>query len=276
MQQYLRRNRLSELLDTLGIYCLILLAATLWFIWLWGLCIPSLLAGGALGMLGILARSRRRQQTVLRREKALRASIGAELMLEEMLLADAKEAHLRAALMLSEQWQLTMVAAQEEGALCRQGDEMLLVVCVRTPPGGDLSQGDLLSVQRAVRRSKAQRGVICAMGQVPAKIAAAAEQTPIPLRIIRRETLLRIAGQLAPASDEQLVALGQRRRHTAGKGAVLSLVFRPNKARRYFLYGLVMLLLYVLTAIRLYAVPGMICLTMGVMCRTRRAAPEML
>lgn len=276
MQQYLRRNRLSELLDTLGIYCLILLAATLWFIWLWGLCIPSLLAGGALGMLGILARSRRRQQTVLRREKALRASIGAELMLEEMLLADAKEAHLRAALMLSEQWQLTMVAAQEEGALCRQGDELLLIVCVRTPPGGDLSQGDLLSVQRAVRRSKAQRGVVCAMGQVPAKIAAAAEQTPIPLRIIRRETLLRIAGQLSPASDEQLVALGQRRRHTAGKGAVLSLVFRPNKARRYFLYGLVMLLLYVLTAIRLYAVPGMICLTMGVMCRTRRAAPEML
>ena len=41
-------------------------------------------------------------------------------------------------------------------------------------------------------------------------------------------------------------------------------------------YGLGMLVLYVVTGMRLYAVPGMTCLTMAVMCRTRRGGAEAL
>lgn len=276
MQQYLRRNRFSEALDMLGVQALILLAALMWFVWLWGLAVPSLLAGCALGMLGMLARSRYRKRTVARREKQLRASIGGELMLEEMLLAEAKEAHFRAALLLAERWPVKMTSVREEGVLCRQGEETLLVVCVRTPPEGDLSSGDLISAQRAVRRTGADRGVLCALGKTSPKIAAKAEQAPVPLRIIPRETLLSIAGLLAPATDAQLVALGKRRQRGGGHGALLHLIYRRDKARRYFLYGLAMLILYLLTGMRLYAVPGMVCLTLGVLCRTGRAAQELL
>ncbi len=270
MEQYLRRNRLSEWLDGLGVRALICAASLSWFVWLWGLGTPSVLAGLALGTLGQTARTKWRQRTVARREKALRCRIGGEMMLETMLLSDAKEAHVRAALLLSEKWPLALLSAREEGALCRQGQETLLVQCLRTPPEGDVSHGDLIAAQRAVKRTGADRGVVCALCRVSPKIAARAEETPVPLRIIPRETLLEIAGALSPATDEQLVALGERRRRRIGRSGVLSLVFRADKARRYALYGVMMLVLYLVTASGLYAVAGMVCLTLAVFSRCAR------
>ena len=87
---------------------------------------------------------------------------------------------------------------------------------------------------------------------------------------------LTIAGQLSPATDEQLIDLGKRRRQMAGQGSFLHTVLRPEKARRYYAYGLGMLILYVLTALRLYAVPGMMCLTLAVLCQRGRRQRERL
>ncbi len=275
MEQYLRRNRLSETLDALGIAALLYLLAAAWFVWLWGLTLPALLAGAALGTLLWLARNHWRKRTVHRREKALRSRLGGELMLENMLLAEAKEAHFHAAVLLAERWPILMRSVKDEGVLCCQGDETLLVQCLRMPADGELSVGDLLAAQRAVNRLQADRAVLCVLGKVSPKIAARAEAASVPLRIIRRETLLSLAGQYAPATDEQLIELGKRRR-PAERGHMLRLIFRPDKARRYHLYGLGMLIIYVLTDARLYAVPGMACLTMAVMCRVHPQAPDAL
>lgn len=276
MEQYLRRNRLSEVLDGIGVRALIYAAALMWFVWLWGLRMPSLIAGAALGTLGQMARTKYRQYTVARRERTLRSRLGGELMLEEMLLSEAREAHFRAALLVTEKWPLTMQSVKEEGVLCRQGEEQLLVQCLRMPPEGELSAGDLIAAQRAVRRAGADRGVICVLGRVTPKVAAKAEQTPVPLRIVRREVLLAQACRMSPATDEQLVSLGKRRRRAADKGGAARLVFRRDKARRYLLYGLAMLILYILTGARLYAVPGMACLTMAVLSGAGRAQEEPL
>ena len=51
MEQYLRRNRLAALADGLGALAAIYAGAALWFVWLWGLGAPALLAGAALGTL---------------------------------------------------------------------------------------------------------------------------------------------------------------------------------------------------------------------------------
>lgn len=276
MERYLRRNRLSETLDGLGVCALLYLLAVLWFTWLWGLSVPSLLAGAALGTLLWTGRLQWRKRTVARREKALRSRLGAELMLEAMLLAEPKEAHFRAALLLAERWPVTMQSVKEEGVLCRQGKETLLIQCVRMPEDGELSVGDLLSAQRAVKRLGAGRAVLCPLGKVSPKTAARAEAALVPLRIIRRETLLALAGQYAPATDEQLIELGRRKRRPTGQGSIARLVFRRDKARRYHLYGQLMLILYILTGVRLYAVPGMVCLTMAVMCRWGRPGAETL
>lgn len=276
MERYLHRNRLSDVLDGIGMCVLIYLLAALWFIWLWGLNMPSLLAGIALGTLLWTARTQWRRRTVARREKALRSRLGAELMLESMLLAEPKEAHFRAALLLAEKWPIAMQSVKEEGVLCRQGEETLLIQCLRMPEDGELGAGDLLAAQRAVRKLKADRAVLCVLGKVSAKIAARAENTLVPLRLIRRETLLALAGQLAPATDEQLIGLGRRRRRPQGQGSIRRLIFRKDKAKRYQLYGLLMLILYILTGARLYAVPGMVCLTMAAVCRCGKSGEETL
>lgn len=276
MERYLRRNRLSETLDAMGMAVLLYGVAAMWFVWLWGLNGVSLLAGAALGTLMWTGRREWRRHTVSRREKALRSRLGAELMLEEMLMAEPKDAHFRAALLLAERWPITLQSVKEEGVLCRQGEETLLVQCIRMPEDGALSVGDLLAAQRAVRRLKADRGILCSLGKVPPQMNARAEEALVPLRIIPRSTMLTIAGQLTPATDEQLVELGKRRRRTDGQGSLLRTVLRPDKARRYFCYGLGMLLMYVLTDLRLYAVPGMVCLTLAVLCRRRSRQGEQL
>ncbi len=274
MERYLRRNRLSEWLDGIGLCALLYFLAVLWFAWLWGLNAASLIAGAALGTLLWTARTQWRKRTVTRREKALRSRLGGELMLEAMLMAEPKEAHFRAALLLAEKWPITMQSVKEEGVLCRQEAETLLIQCIRMPEDGELGVGDLLAAQRAVRQVKADRAVLCVLGKAPPKIAARADMALVPLRIIRRETLLALAGQYAPATDEQLIELGKRKRRP--QESMTKLVFRRDKARRYHLYGLGMLVLYILTGMRLYAVPGMTCLTMAVMCHTRRSGEETL
>ena len=232
MESYLRRNRLSETLDGLGVCALLYLLAVMWFTWLWGLNVPSLLAGAALGTLLWMGRHQWRKRTVARREKVLRSRIGAELMLESMLLAEPKEAHFRAALLLAEKWPIAMQAVKEEGVICRQGEESLLIQCVRMPEDSELSVGDLLAAQRAVKRLKADRAVLCALGKVSPKTAARAEDALVPLRIIRRETLLFLAGQYAPATDEQPIEPGKRKRRPAGQGSLARLGSRRDKARR--------------------------------------------
>lgn len=274
MEQYLRRNRLSELLDGLGVRALIYGASVLLFAWLWGSGMPALLAGVALGTLGQLARTKWRRRTVARRERALRSRLGAELLLEELLLSEARGAHARVAALLQERWPVEIGEVREEGVLCRQGQETLLVQCLRVPAESELSAGDLAAAQRAVRKCAADRGVLCTLGKTSPKALARAEKAVVPLRIISRETLMTLAGRAAPATDEQLIALGRRRRRIAERGSVLRLVFRRDKARRYFGYGLMMLLMYVCSGVRVYAVPGMTCLTMAVMCRTGHAAAD--
>ena len=276
MERYLRRNCLSEWMDGLGLCVLMYLLAAGWFTWLWGLNVPTLLAGAALGTLLCTARREWRKRTVHRREKALRSRLGAELMLEDMLMAEPREAHLRAAVLLAEKWPVTVETGKEEGALCRQGEETLLVQCIRMPADGELSVGDLLAAQRAVRRAKADRGILCPLGKASPKVLARAESALVPLRIIPRSTLLALAGQHAPATDAQLIALGQRRKRLAGQGSIIRLIFRPDKARRYHLYGLGMLLLYIPTDVRLYALAGLMLLTMAVLCRRARRQQEQL
>ena len=252
-------------MDTLGVCVLIFALALMWFVWLWGLGIPSLLAGAALGTLGQLARSRWRRHTVARRERALRSRLGAELMLEDMLLSEPREAHFRAALLLAERWPIALQTVKEEGVLCLQGEEKLLVQCLRMPADGALSPGDLAAGQRAVRRAGADRGVLCVPGKATPAVLARAEEAVTPLRIIGKETLLALAGEKHPATDAQLIALGQRRRRQV-RGGVLALVFRQDKARRYFTYGLAMTLMYLIMGVRVYAVAGLTCRTMAVMC----------
>ena len=267
MEQYLRKNRFGAWMDGLGLRALIQAAALGWFVWLWGLALPSVAAGMALGAMGQMALTLYRRCTVVRRERALRCRLGGEMMLEDMLLAPARQAHFQAALLLGERYPLTMLRVTDDGMLCQYRGETLLIACLRMPPECELGTGDLAACQRACREHGAVRGVICPLGKVTPKVAARAEQGRIPLRIIRRDALLELAGQCSPATDDQLVELGKRRRRPAAQGEFWKALLRRDKAARYMLYGTALMLLYVLTASPLYPGPGAVCLTLGVFSR---------
>ena len=267
MEQYLRKNRFGTWMDGLGLRLLIQVAALMWFVWLWGLALPSLMAGMALGLMGQMALTLYRRCTVVRRERALRSRLGGEMMLEEMLLAPARQAHFQAALLLGDRYPLTMRRVTDDGMLCDYRGETLLISCLRMPPENELSVGDLAACQRACRENGAARGVICPLGKVTPKVAAKAEQGRVPLRIIRRDVLLDLAGQCSPATDEQLIELGKRKRRPAATGGRPNGLLRRDKAARYMLYGTALMLLYILTASPLYPGPGAVCLTLGVFSR---------
>lgn len=277
MEQYLRKNRFGSWIDGMGLRLLLMLLSMLWFVYLWGLALPSLLAGMALGLMGQMLLTRYRQSTVSRREAALRQRLGGELMLEDMLLASARQAHFQAALLLGERYPLTMRRVTDDGMLCESDGELLLISCVRMPRESELSAGDLATCQRACLAHDAVRGVLCPLGKASPKVLAKAEQGRVPIRVIRREALQALAGQCSPATDEQLIALGQRRkRRPDAAGGLMKGLLRRDKAVRYMLYGTGLMLLYVVSASPLYPVPGAVCLTLGVLSLCDRQTEERL
>lgn len=266
MQSYLRKARLSTLADNAGLRLTILLAALGWFIYLWGLSLPALLAGCALGIMGQLALTHYRRRTVDRREAALRRRLGGELLLEEMLLAPARQAHFQAALLLGQRYPLTMERVTEEGMLCRSGEERLLVGCIPLPEGSEVGKGNIVTLQRACRKHGVERGVACVTGRCSRKVEAWAAEGSIPVRIIRREVLLALAGQASPATDEQLIRLGKRKNRPAATGVVQT-ILRRDKAKTYMLYGVGLMMMYLVTGLRYYPIPGGVCMLLAVLCR---------
>lgn len=270
MQTYLRKGRLSTAADDVGLRAVVALMGLGWFIYLWGVTVPSLLAGLALGMMGQLAVTRYRQRTVHMRETTLRRRLGGEMMLEEILLAPPKQAHFQTALLLGERYPLTMERVTDDGMLCTSQGERILIGCAAIPEHCEVSPGQLAAYQRACRAHGAARGVVCVTGKCSAKTEAWAEEGPIPLRIIRREALLKLAGQAYPATDEQLVALGQRRKRLSPSGSPWRNIIREDKAKRYLYYGVGLVLMYIVTGLHYYPVPGCVCLLLSVMCRVKR------
>lgn len=267
MEQYLRKKRFGSWLDGAALRLLIMLLGIGWFVYLWGAGLPSLLAGVALGLIGQMLLTRWRQSTLARREEALRRRLGAELMLEDMLLSPARQAHFQAALLLGEKYPLEMLRVTDDGMLCRSGAETVLISCIRMPADGEISAGDLAACQRACRGQGAARGIVCPLGKVSVKVLARAETGRIPLKIIRRELLLALAGQCSPATDEQLVALGQRRRRPDNASSAMQVILQREKAGRYMLYGVTLMVLYIITDVRFYPVPGALCMTLAALCR---------
>ena len=192
-----------------------------------------------------------------------------------MLLAPKKHAPFQAALLVGLRDPLTMERVTEEGMLCLSGDERLLISCVALPETCEAGTSAMADIQRACRLHGAARGVACVTGRVSEKTVAWAAQGVVPVKIIRRETLAELAGQARPATDEQLVALGRRKKRLA-PGGLMQTALRREKAKTYMLYGLGLTLLYVVTGLWYYPAPGIACLVLSVVCRCRRETGEKL
>lgn len=267
MKRYLSRTRQAGWMDGFGLRVAILLACQLWFSSLWGVGLPALLAGAALAVLVGLALRLLNKRTVARREKALRERIGGELALESMLLAPPRKAHFQAAMLVGMKWPIMLERVAEEGVLCRYGTETLLIACMPLPQGVSIGPERLMALQRACKRLHADRGVACMTSDCSAAGRSYAEQGIFPLRLMEREEFLTLAGKAWPAGDEQLVALGKRRKKGPPLTALLECALRREKARRYVLYGTGLTMTGLLLHSGWYLLPGIVCLLLGILCR---------
>ena len=267
MERYLSRSPQAGWLDAVGLRLGILAGCEVWFFALWGVGLPAILAGGALAAMIFLALRLLKKRRVVRKEQALRRRIGGELALEELLLAPAKKAHFQVALLVSAKWPVVLLRVTEDGMLCRYGTETLLVSCLALPPEESAEPAHLLSVQRACRRHRADRGVVCLTCKCSAAAKKYAEDNLFPLRLMEREELLALAGQAWPATDEQLVALGKRKKKGFPLAALLERMLRREKARRYVLYGTGLVLMGLSIGGWWYFTPGAACILLGILCR---------
>lgn len=251
METGFKRNLLAELLDSVGRGVLLMALGIGWFVFLWGLNLPALLAGIALGTLLLLLAPPLSSDDIGAARNGTPLPHRWRTAAGENAAFEAKT-HFRRRCCWRKSGRSGCSALRPDGALCRQekpsgGAETLLVQCVRMPPEGELSTGQLVEAHRAMQRQQANRVILCVLGKAPPRVIARAEQMPTPIRVIRRETLLALAGRLSPATDAQLVALGQRKRRTPQRGSLLSIMTQREKAPRYWGYGLFMLILYILT-----------------------------
>ena len=266
MQEYLLKNSFREKMDTFGYYLLVLLLCCGWFLLMWGVRLQALIAGLGLWGLCLMLRHKTRDHRLARKEQKLRRRIGGELLLEKLLFSTPEKAHFEAALHLSLAENLMLERMTRHGVLCKKGKEALLLSFFQSPPTETLSARDVLLLQQAALQEEAHAlwlFVPCTIGND----ARTQGEKKLPVRFVGREQLIQLLGNAAPATDSQLVELGREKQKHIPVKNILRIIFQPHKARRYALYGLLLLFLYTLTGLPYYAVPGMICVSLAAVSR---------
>ena len=114
-------------------------AGTIWFIWLWGLCMPARTAGTALGgLLWLLSRQFIKQRTQ-RKEQQLRIWIGGELALDRLLLLPPNKAVIQASEWLADRLPLLFTQAVPYGMIGKMNQQKMFC-------NVDKGRGDCLSL----------------------------------------------------------------------------------------------------------------------------------
>lgn len=271
MQEYLFKHPLRDRLDALGFHALMLFLCCGWFLLLWGLRLQSLLAGLGFYGLCLLVRHKTRDHRLARKEKKLRRRIGGEMKLQSLLMQPGAHAHFECAMLLSMQENFQLERMTEAGVLCRKDGRLMLVSFLQLPSSEKATARDVLHLQQAAKALLATEVRLCVPCGLGMEARAQGEQE-IPVHFLEREGLIALFGAAAPATDAQLVALGRQKKKKMPLQKLGQVLFAPEKSKRYALYGGMLLLLYTLTGLLYYAVPGLICLSLATIshCRNRR------
>ena len=274
MQEYLQKTRLSGILDGLGFHILSIFVSFSWFIFLWGLRLPALTAGVALYGIIVLLRKKIRDDQVARKERELRCVIGGELALERLLLTSSERADFEIAMLLSMRYALILLQTTEHGILCDLKGKKLLIAFVQQPEKASLSSAQVLDVQRSIKQLRADSAVLCC----PCGISQDAKEQALwepPVYFVARDTLISLFGAVNPATDDQLIQLGKRKKQRTVNHLELH-IFQPSKGKKYACYGILLLIMYQFTHLIYYALPGLICVFLAAACRSARKKQDSL
>ena len=119
-----------------------------------------------------------------------------------------------------------------------------------------------------IRTAKEQhigRCIACATAPFSKESSAFAEVSPIPVQLFDRNRLLPLAGRLSPATDVQLASLAKRRKQTSVRSAASHALDRM-KAKRYMTCGVSLACVYILTGLKWYTLPSLLCMLLSAVC----------
>lgn len=238
-----------------------------WFLFLWGLSLPTLTAGLALGGLIWLCARLFGKKRVEKKEAALRRMLGGELALDRLLLLPSRRAAFQAALWLAPKAPLEMRRTVDWGVVgCLKGQKTL-VRLIAQHQSMAVSVQQMIEVRKEIRAYEAERCFLCLTAPLSKEAAIYAETECPDIRVVRREELLLLAGACSPATDEDLRDLRHRKRKRRSVREWLSMILHPSRARRYFWYGAGLSALALCTGQGFYPVPAVLCLLLFAGCK---------
>lgn len=238
-----------------------------WFVWLWGVSLPALLAGTALGgLIWLLARQFGKQST-LKREKQMRRMIGGELALEKLLTENVRHAAFQAALWIAPKYPVVMQRAMDWGVEGEYKGEKVLVRLIAQHHSQPVTAQQVVEAVRTVKAHGLDRCLLCLTAQASKEAAAYAAGVDPPVSLIKREEMIDLAGLCHPATDEDLRRLAQHQKTRRSAQEWLAVILDASRARRYFWYGMGMSALALMTGLRVYPLPAFACFALYAGCK---------
>lgn len=262
MSPFDRKNKLASWLDRLALRALLLVLCIGYFFWLWRNGPASLLGGGALFLLLVLALMLFERRTLQQRDRMLRERIGGTIAIEELIMLPGGAACRRVRDLLCE----VLCAEPREEDLMRYGGETWLIRCAQCLQGASTSAGDVLSAHRARIECGADKTALVSTGTFSPEATRAAEWADPPVRLISGRQLSLLFGRMHPATDEEIAHHAQRRRKPFSRQRILALALSPAKLPRYLLCALLLTLWYFFFGSVFALLAGLLSFTLAVLC----------
>lgn len=267
MEQYKQKTPFATAMDRLLLRLAVVGSGVGWFVFLWGVTLPAFTAGFAFGCLLWMSLRRFEALSIRRREEQLRCRLGGELAVDQLLLMPSRHAAFQSAMWLLQKAPLELQKTTEWGVLCRWRESLLLVQLIAQHKSMPITVQQIIDAHKEGIVHKAAKIVVCTTAPISREGKAYADTAQPPLKLVSREELIRLAGTCTPATDEQLRGMAKKGRNPGGWQRWVELVLAPGRAKGYFLYGLGLTLLSLVTGLWYYPIPAVICLGLCVLCK---------
>ncbi|MEG1775796.1 MAG: hypothetical protein RSB91_02340 [Clostridia bacterium] len=274
MQKYKRKTPAASAADKL---LRALVAAGLgvgWFVYLWGLSLPALAAGLAMGGLIWLCVRLFGKKSVQKREAQMRRMIGGELAVNKLLLLPPRHAAFQATIWLLPKAPIQMQKAVEWGVLGLWEAKNVFVRLIAQHESLPISVQQVIDVVKEARTHHADSCILCLTAPLSREASTYAGSAQPTMRVVARDELIGLAGLCSPATDEELSALAHKKKARRSAKEWARVVLSPDRARRYFWYGLTLAALAFLTGQWTYPIPAALCLGLFAACKAREFRAE--
>jgi len=269
MEKYHVKTPFAEVSDKvfrISVSCLIGIG---WFVFLWGVTLPALTAGLALGVMLWLCVRQFAKRSTQKREMLMRRMIGGELALNQLLMEAPRKAAFRCALWLEPAYPLVMSQTVEWGVIGQLNGKKTLLRLIAQHPAEPVTVQQVVECARESKQRQAEHTLLCLTAPAAKEAYPFAAGLDPPMTIIDRAELIRFAGNASPATDEDLRRLSQSKQKRRSPKEWLAVVLDASRARRYFWYGTGMSVYALLTGNVFYSLPAAICLGLYAGCRLR-------